>query len=125
LVFLAWKSARSAMKPGAPAVKPVIATGPGRAYAKGLMLHLTNPKAILFFGSLYAIGVPPGAAPADVALVFAAIGLQSAIIFHGYAILFSSGAASAAYARMRRWFDGACAAFFAFAAFKIMTARLS
>jgi threonine/homoserine/homoserine lactone efflux protein len=124
LLFLAFKSARSALKPAAaPAIKsaaPSLAT----AYRRGLLLHLTNPKAILFFGSLYAVGVPAGTSPASLALVIAAVGLQSFALFHGYALLFSSPPLARGYAKLRRWFEAAFAAAFAFAGIKILTARL-
>jgi len=124
LLFLAFKSARSALRPGAaPAIKtaaPSLAT----AYRRGLLLHLTNPKAILFFGSLYAVGVPAGTSPASLALVIAAVGLQSFALFHGLALLFSSPPLAAGYAKLRRWFEAVFAAAFAFAGIKILTARL-
>jgi threonine/homoserine/homoserine lactone efflux protein len=124
LLFLAFKSARSALRPAAaPAIKtaaPSLAT----AYRRGLLLHLTNPKAILFFGSLYAVGVPAGTSPATLALVIAAVGLQSLLLFHGYALLFSSPPLARGYAKLRCWFEAAFAAAFAFAGIKILTARL-
>lgn len=125
LAFLAFKSARSALR---PATGLAVRGGPassGRAYAKGLMLHLTNPKAILFFGSLYAVGVPPRSSLGDLATVIIAVAIQSILVFHGYAIIFSSRPMTAAYARLRRWFDGVAALFFAAASFKILTARLT
>lgn len=125
LGFLAIRSARAALRPGAMEMRPLTAAGAGRAYAKGLALHLTNPKAIMFFGSLYVIGVPRGAAASDLALVFCAVGLQSALVFHGYALIFSAPAMAGAYRRLRRGFEGACAVFFGLAAFRIFTAKLT
>lgn len=124
LLFLAWKSARSALRAGSGAPRDFGGTSLRRVYAKGLALHLTNPKAVLFFGSLYAIGIPPGASPAALATVIVAIGVQSMLIFHGYAFLFSNGAMTRGYMRMRRWFDGAFALGFGAAGLRILTARL-
>src|SRR3546814_9922426 len=90
LLFLAFKSARAALTAGAPALRHVATSTLRSAYRRGLVLHLTNPKAILFFGSLYAVGVPAGASVETLALVIAAVGLQSLLLFHGYALLFSS-----------------------------------
>jgi threonine efflux protein len=126
LGWLAIKSAKSAWKGGAAKTVEINTHGRlGRAYAKGLALHLTNPKAILFFGSLYAIGIPPGSTPTDLMIVIAAVGLQSAIVFHGYAVLFSTSGAMRAYARMKRGFEAAFAILFGAAALKILTARLA
>ncbi len=124
LIWLAWRSARSALRPDQAEPKGVAYTSLRRAYGKGLALHLTNPKAILFFGSLYAIGVPPQASPAALAIVILAVALQSATLFHGYALLFSSAPLTRGYMRLRRWFEGVFALAFGLAGFKILTARL-
>jgi threonine efflux protein len=124
LLFLAFKSARAAIRGGEAKTSMMAGSTLARTYAKGLALHLTNPKAILFFGSLYAIGLPPGASPETLATVIAAIGLQSFVIFHGYALLFSSGTIARVYARLRRWFDATFAVAFGAAGLKILTARL-
>ncbi|GAB4359256.1 MAG: LysE family translocator [Kiloniellaceae bacterium] len=132
LLFLAVKSARAALKPNDAPLKPngmavqrITPHSAGSAYRRGLLLHLTNPKAILFFGSLYAVGVPADASPTTLALVIAAVGMQSAVVFHGYALLFSSPPMAAGYARLRRWFEAVFAVAFAAAGFKILTARLN
>ncbi len=123
LLYLAFRSARSAIRAGDPHTSVVTGTF-GKIYAKGLALHLTNPKAILFFGSLYAIGLPPDATPAQLVTVIAAIGLQSFLIFHGYALLFSSRRMTRIYAHLRRWFDSVFALAFGYAGIKVLTARL-
>ncbi len=125
LIFLAFKSARSALKPGDVAPKAVQYGSLRRAYAGGLALHLTNPKPILFFGSLYAIGVPPQTSPHTLLIIIGAMALQSTLVFAGYALLFSSAPAVRAYLRLRRWFEGLFALAFGYAGFKILTARLS
>ena len=124
LMLLAFKSARSAVR-GSPALPPVEAEpSPGRAYAKGLALHLTNPKPILFFGSLYTLGVSPHTSLPELALVIAVVGVQSTAIFTGYAWLFSNGRVARGYLRLRRWFEGAFAVLFAGASLKVLTSRL-
>lgn len=125
LIFLAFKSARSALKPGDVAPKAVQYGSLRRAYAGGLALHLTNPKPILFFGSLYAIGVPPQTSPLTLLIIIGAMALQSTLVFAGYALLFSSAPAVRAYLRLRRWFEGLFTLAFGYAGFKILTARLS
>ena len=95
-----------------------------RAYARGLALHLTNPKAILFFGSLYSFGVPADATLGDLALIVIMVGLQSATILHGYALLFSNPVVVRGYLKLRRWFEGAFALAFGYAGVKILTAKL-
>lgn len=124
LLYLAYKAARSALGASSLATQGVVITSSRAAYVKGLALHLTNPKAILFFGSLFAIGVPPDSAPGSLAIVITAVGLQSLIVFHGYALLFSSAPMVAGYTKLRRWFEAIFALAFGAAGFKILTARL-
>ena len=125
LLFLAFKSARSALSVSATDTTGIEMQTARSAYAKGLMLHLTNPKAILFFGSLYAIGLPPTATPQQLGLVIVAVGLQSIIVFHGYALIFSNRAMITGYAKLRRWFEGVFALAFGIAGLKILTSRLN
>lgn len=124
LLYLAWRSARAAIRPGAAADLRGASTGSHAAtFLRGLGLHLTNPKAILFFGALYSVGAP---ADADIATLFgvvAAIGVQSFLVFHGYALLFSLAPAAAAYRRLRRGFEAAFALAFGAAGLKILTMR--
>ncbi len=124
LIYLAFRSARSVLS--SKNVAPRSMSGGRRTlYTKGLLLHLTNPKAILFFGSLYSLAVPAGASPSDLAIIIVAVGLQSFLILHGYAFLFSSKTMTLTYLRLRRWFEGAFAIGFGTASFKILTANLS
>ncbi|MBL4598978.1 MAG: LysE family translocator [Rhizobiaceae bacterium] len=121
LLFLAYKSARSALTPGAAKVQNIVFPSARKAYTKGLMLHLTNPKAILFFGSLYSIGIPPNASPEALGIVIVAIAVQSFLVFHCYALLFSSARITAGYAKLRRWFEAVFALAFGAAGLKILT----
>lgn len=123
LMFLAYKAARSALS-GKELAARSFTGGKRSLYVKGLALHLTNPKAILFFGSLFSLGVPPGTGFQDLVLVIAAVGLQSCFVFHGYALLFSSPIMTRIYLRLRRWFEGAFAIGFGAASFKILTAKI-
>ncbi|WP_370673669.1 LysE family translocator [Pleomorphomonas sp. PLEO] len=124
LLYLAVKSARSAVSPKALTFSAVDDLTWGGAYRKGLVLHLTNPKAILFFGALYSIGVPPSAPMGTLLVVIAAVGLQSALIFLTYAVVFSSATVARGFARIRRLFDGLLAVAFGYASFKVLTAHL-
>ena len=122
LIFLAWTSARSAVSRKAVQTKTV-GGGPRTLIARGAALHITNPKSILFFGALYSIGMPPGASAVQLATVVAAVGIQATIVYSGYAVLFSEPAMTRVYVGLRRWFEGVFAVCFAFAGFKVLSAR--
>ena len=123
LLFLAYKSAHSALSTKEIAARGY--SGNSRTlFTKGLALHITNPKAILFFGSLYSIGVPASASAGQLAVVILAVGFQSFLVFHGYALLFSTPSMTRFYIKLRRWFEAVFALGFGLAGLKILVARI-
>lgn len=118
LLWLALKSARAAWRGTAP---KAARAAQHRLFLKGLALHLTNPKAILSWGSVYAITLAPGAGPAAVWHLFAVLSLGSVTLFFGYGLIFSASPVARVYARTKRGFDAAFAAFFGTASFKLLT----
>ena len=125
LMWLAYKSACAALSNSTQGSQVELARSVGKAYTKGLTIHLTNPKAVLFFGSLYSIGIPAGAGPESIVLVIGAVGLQSFILFHLYALLFSLAPVVRRYMRLRRWFEGVFAVAFGTASLKVLNAKLT
>lgn len=125
LLYLAYKSARSALSSDTKAADTIEGSSLRHAYAKGLGLHLTNPKAVLFFGSLFSIGVPVDASLQLLLLVSGAIGVQSLLLFFGYAVLFSSRPMANGYERLRRWFEAAFAVAFGIAGLKILSTKIN
>lgn len=115
LGWLAWKSARSALRPRAEGAAPPRVPA-SRSYLRGLMIHLTNPKPILFFGALFSVGLPQGSSPEALFLVAAVVGVQSLLVFAALALAFSSTRVAAGYVRLRRLFEAAFALVFGTAA---------
>ena len=91
-----------------------------QAYRRGLLIHMTNPKAILFFASIYAITLPPDTRFGSLGIVVLALLIQSSLIFFGYALLFSNARISSFYERSRRVFSGVFAIGFSGAALKVL-----
>lgn len=81
--YLLWLSVKSLRR--AVVGAPVSAANPSRskAFWKGVALHLTNPKAILSWGAIYAIALPADAGPVEVWQLFAALILTSMVVFWG------------------------------------------
>ena len=125
LGWLAIKAFLSAYRGGNAKMGTPFKGSPKVLFAKGAAIHLTNPKAVLGWGALFSIIVPAGASPTILFQYFGLLYAASLFVFIGYAFLFSSQKMVHAYARSRRWFDFTFAAFFGFASFKILTARLS
>ena len=123
LLYLGFKALRSAA-----ADKPLeLVTAPSgglrKVYVKGLLLHLTNPKAVFAWGAVFAIAVPPGSAPATIATTYLSLLLVSCTVFWGYGILFSRGPFVSGYQKARRWFEAAFGILFGLAGLKILTTR--
>lgn len=124
LLYLAAKSLRNALKADADLLQRPIAGDARELFLKGALIHLTNPKAILSWGAVYAVAVPQGATPDQLLFTFAWLFSGSILIFIGYAFLFSSPGVVHLYKRLRRWFEFVFATLFGAAAIRIFTARI-
>ncbi|MET3228246.1 UNVERIFIED_ORG: threonine/homoserine/homoserine lactone efflux protein [Burkholderia sp. 1263] len=127
LLWLGFKSARSAFSAGALPANTVRQDEPlGRLYLRGLLLHLTNPKAILVWLSIVSLAMAPdgGAShvshTAPVVLGCMCIGVS---VFSSYAVLFSTASARRVYVAIRRWLDGSLAIMFGIAGIKLLTSK--
>ncbi|WP_101065589.1 LysE family transporter [Roseovarius salinarum] len=121
LLYLAARSLwRAWQAQGAPATVPPR----GRLFMRGLLVHLTNPKAVLAWGAVFAVALPGGAGASQVWQLFALLFATSAVIFVAYALAFSVGPVARGYARLQRAFDVAFGMLFGAAGLKLLTARL-
>lgn len=125
LGWLAIKALKRAMANDTTAAAGTPFKGSCRSlFAKGAAVHITNPKAVLSWASIYAIVAPADATPATLFAYFASLFAGSILIFIGYAFLFSSPAIVRGYRRASRAFDLAFAGFFGFSGYRILTTRL-
>lgn len=121
LLFLAWRSARSALRVDMP---PARAAVPGhRAFLRGYLMHLTNPKAILSWTAIIALALRPDTPPVVLYAIIGGCMLISLAINQFYAVLFSTASMIAGYRRIRRRAEACLAAFFTFASFKLLTSQ--
>ena len=72
LLYLAFRSLRAATSNTHAAMAEMNA--PQGYFTAGVKLHLTNPKPVLFFRTLFSIDVPAGTGAADLALVVFVVG---------------------------------------------------
>ncbi len=123
LTWLAWKSFGRAIVPGdIPTAGRARRSGPGAALA-GFTMQITNPKAIVFWVAIAALGSLQSA-PLPIIGVFIVGAFLNSFIGHGvWAIALSSRPFLALYKSARRWVEGTLGAFFTFAAFKLATSR--
>ena len=73
LLWLAWKMLQSS---STPAPSEQISVGDRNPYLTGLLTNLTNPKVVVFFGSLFAAALTP---EASMATKLAMIGMSAVL----------------------------------------------
>ncbi|MEM8537903.1 MAG: LysE family translocator [Pseudomonadota bacterium] len=121
LLWLAFQSARSATH---DVEKPVLDRGHDRWLWRGLILNLSNPKAIVAWMAALSMGL---SADGQAGVLVVATGICILIGFANYAvhaIAFSRARVMAAYASARRWIDGAVAGVFALAGLGLLRSAL-
>lgn len=122
LLWLGFRCAKSALQSDKVLeAKSITTTGVLGSAAKGVLIHLTNPKVLLYWASIFVIAVKPNASPSAIIWVVVVSLGMNIIIVTTWASLFSRPAMMAGYLKMRRWLEGAFAAFFGTAAVLIVT----
>lgn len=122
LLWLSYKSCRSALSK--KTITPVDDTGKShtlRAFGRGLLVHLTNPKAVFSWMATVAIGT--SSASASPGFAFIVVGVCWCIgitIFCGYAILFANPGATAFYIASRKKVDALAATVFGVAGLMLL-----
>ena len=86
--------------------------GTWRAFRRGLLTSLGNPKSAVFFASLLSAAVPHGAPVSFHILAVLTIGIISIGWYSAVAFFFSTRAVRDRYERIRRVVDGALGMFF-------------
>lgn len=124
LLWLSFKSFRSALWKSALSKEDAIVGNSSilQYYYRGLAVHLTNPKAIFVWLSVITLALSNNSQRADALPIVLGCTLIAAIIFCGYAILFSTSAARRIYINLRRWFDGLLTVIFGAAGFRLLLA---
>ena len=120
LLYLAWKSGRSALR---PAHKPAIVAPHAALYRRGFLMHITNPKAIMSWLAVMSLGLQPDSPAFILPAILAGCAALGVAIFGGYAVLFSTATMARAYARARRWIEGSLACMFSYVGLRLLLSR--
>lgn len=124
LLFLAFRALRATLQRKSALLTKSHQGTDRQLFLRGLLVHLTNPKAILTWASIYSIVLPAGAGSGDVFGLFGLLFIGSIVIYIGYALLFSNPAIVRGYRRMHRGFNLLFALLFGAASLKLLTVRL-
>lgn len=114
LCWMGYQMLRGALKKeaiNAPAPHVELATG-GRSFVKGLLTNLANPKAIIYFGSVFSLFVGDSVGETARWGIFVLIALETFAWFTLVASLFALPAMRRGYQRMAKWIDGVAGALF-------------
>ena len=124
LLWLGFKSARSAFSAAPLSTGAAQSNEPlKRLYLRGLLLHLTNPKAILVWLSIVSLAMSPAGGTSHTLPVVLGCMAIGATVFSSYAVLFSTASARRVYLAIRRWLDGSLAIMFGIAGIKMLTSK--
>ena len=105
LLYLAYMLIRHAGAPLPEADASMVRAGAWQGFLKALLLQLSNPKVMVFMGSIF-ISLLPAQPPAWMdATVLAIVAINEFTWFALLAFLFSGGAARAFYRRTKLWLD--------------------
>lgn len=122
LLWLAIQSARSAMR-GAQQARATAKSG--RWFRQGLLLNLSNPKAVVAWMAALSMGLGESSSAGMLVLATAvcmAIGFAN---YAGHAAAFSLGGFMRAYQRVRRTVDGAVSVLFAAAGLGLLRSAVT
>jgi threonine/homoserine/homoserine lactone efflux protein len=122
LLWLAWKAAQKVRgTTHAVAAQPVL-EGYARTCARGLAMHLTNPKSIVVWLSVVSLALPAGAQQTDALAFVISCATISGSILCCYALAFSTRTARRVYSAGERWVNAVLAGVFAYAGVRMLIA---
>lgn len=123
LLYLAYKSARAALSADDAQVKNGASATKAMLYRRGVLLHLSNPKAILGWIAIMSLGLRPDDPSYALQAIIAGCAVLCLLINVGYALVFSTALMGRIYRKSRRWTEGLLAAVFGYAGIRLLLAR--
>jgi threonine efflux protein len=122
LVYLGVTLWRAEDSPGTR-LESVVQTNLAASYIRGLLTNLSNPKSVVYFGSIFALFMKP-ATPSWVQLTAVGIVLFDTVLWYGtVALLFSSGTVRRIYSRVQRPINRVTGAVMIAFGFRLILAR--
>lgn len=116
--YLCWmgiQMLRASWKAKPDAAVPVVDvrdSSPGRALLRGLLTNLANPKAAIYFASIFSAFLGDGVQPAARWGLWALVTAETALWFGVVAAIFALPAMRRGYVRASRWIDGGAGVIF-------------
>ncbi|RZV04366.1 UNVERIFIED_ORG: threonine efflux protein [Serratia quinivorans] len=112
-IYLCWmgwqllRSARSQNAQSAPSPEVnVVLPKPGRSFVRGFLTNLSNPKAVIYFGSVFSLFVGDDVGAGARWGLFLLIIAETFVWFSLVAVVFALPAMRRGYQRLAKWIDG-------------------
>ncbi|KEY59230.1 threonine export protein RhtC [Serratia sp. DD3] len=110
LCWMGWQLLRSArshhLHPCESTEGKVVLAKPGRSFIRGLLTNLSNPKAVIYFGSVFSLFVGEEVGAGARWGLFALITGETLLWFSLVAVVFALPKMRRGYQRMVKWVDG-------------------
>ncbi|ACT05087.1 homoserine/threonine efflux pump [Dickeya chrysanthemi Ech1591] len=115
LCWMGWQLLRSALRKrdhqGEETVEVALPQR-GKTFMRGLLTNLSNPKALIYFGSVFSLFVGDDVGAAARWGLFALISLETLLWFSLVALVFALPVMRRGYQRLAKWVDGLAGALF-------------
>lgn len=107
LCWLGYQMLRSAFSKGEQSIKQIILPqSPYLFFMKGLLTNLSNPKAVIYFGSVFSLFLANPLFDQHHSLLFIIIAIETLLWFLVVAFVFSLPTFRTAYQNFAKWIDG-------------------
>jgi len=117
LLWMGWQLLRSARQQHKQPVQPeevqVALPQGGRSFLKGFLTNLSNPKAVIYFGSVFSLFVGDSVGAAERWGIFLLIIVETFCWFSIVASVFALPTMRRGYQRLAKWIDGVAGVLFA------------
>ncbi|QCR37542.1 threonine export protein RhtC [Nissabacter sp. SGAir0207] len=115
LLWMGWQLLRAARaRQGEPAAEaPVALPARGRTFMRGFLTNLSNPKAVIYFGSVFSLFVGDSVGSAERWGLFVMIIAETFVWFSIVAMVFALPVMRRGYQRLAKWIDGVAGVLFA------------
>src|SRR5476651_2021152 len=118
LCWMGWqllKSARARKQAGGECEveKPVQLPARGRTFMRGFLTNLSNPKAVIYFGSVFSLFVGDDVSGGERGGLFIMIVAETFVWFSVVAMVFALPTMRRGYQRLAKWIDGVAGVVFA------------
>ena len=114
LCWMGWQLLRSARAQQAPpaAEAQVALPKAGRSFIRGFLTNLSNPKAVIYFGSVFSLFVGDSVGAGARWGLFLLIVAETFVWFSLVAVVFALPAMRRGYQRLAKWIDGVAGVLF-------------